>query len=144
MGMVVVSSKAGQGGKEIFEGGDVDKDGKETACRQWWGRGSNYGDRCFNDRWRNVLNWDVLNGDVVDDITGKLELGPVVLVKQGEEDIEFFLGDVDDVGGGFFTKLFKIELSHSAKGFEGGLQSRWGQGSDNVGTGVNRVGLKGV
>ena len=43
-----------------------------------------------------------------------------------------------------FTELLEIELSRGAKGFKGGLRGRQGQGSDDVGVGVNRAGFKGI
>ena len=61
MGMVVIGSKTRWGGKEVVEGGEVDKDRKDKTGWRWWGGGSNYGDRDFNDRRRDVLNWDVFN-----------------------------------------------------------------------------------
>lgn len=50
------------GGKEVLEGSDVDKDGKEATGWRQWGRGSDCGNGGFNNGWRNVLNWDVFNG----------------------------------------------------------------------------------
>ena len=66
------------------------------------------------------------------------------MIERRKEDVKFFLGNVDNVGGSFFTKLFKIKLGHGAKGFEGRLWGRWGWGLDNIGTGVDGAGLKGV
>jgi len=62
---------------------------------------------------------------VVDQVTCKLKVAPTVLVEQGKEGVEFGLGKVDDVGGSFFSKLFKVKLGGSAKCFRSGLGSRW-------------------
>jgi len=43
----------------------------------------------------------------------------------GKEGVEFFLGEADDMGGGFFSELFKIELGGGAKCLLSGLGSRW-------------------
>ena len=69
---------------------------------------------------------------------------PIVLSERGKEAVEFGLGEMDNVGGGLLTELFKIELGRGAKGFEGGLRGRRGWGSDNVGVGVDGTGLEGV
>ena len=45
--------------------------------------------------------------------------------EQGKEGIKFGLGKVDDVGGGFFSELFEVELSGGAKCLLSGLGSRW-------------------
>ena len=81
---------------------------------------------------------------MVNDVTSELKLCPIFLIKQRKEDIKFGLGNADDMGGSFLTKLFKVELGCSVKGFEGGLWGRWGRGLDNIGAGVNGAGLKGV
>ena len=81
---------------------------------------------------------------MVDDFTRELKLRPIVLSEWGEEAVKFSLGKADNMGSCMFTKLFKIELSCSAKGFKSGLQGRWGQGLDNIGVGVDGTGLKGV
>jgi len=81
---------------------------------------------------------------VVSDVAGKLEVGPAVLGEWGKEGVKLFLGEADDVGGGFFSELFKIELGGSAKCFEGGGGSERGWRTDNVGVGVSGGGLKGV
>jgi len=81
---------------------------------------------------------------VVSDVAGKLELGPAVLGERGKECVKLFLGEADDVVGGFFSELFKIELGGGAKCFERGCGSERGWGTDNIGVGVNGGGLKGV
>ena len=81
---------------------------------------------------------------MVDDVTGKLKLHPIVLIEQRKKGVKFFLGKADNVRGGFSTKLFEVELGHGMKGFKGRLQGRWGQGLDDIGAGVNGAGLKGV
>ena len=81
---------------------------------------------------------------MVDDFTWELKLRPIVLIEWREEAVKFCLGKADNVGGSMFSKLFKIKLGCSAKGFEGGLWGRWGQGSDDVRVGVNGAGFKGV
>jgi len=62
---------------------------------------------------------------VVDQVTCELKVAPTVLVERGKEGVEFFLGEVDDVGGGFFSKLLKVELGSGAKCLLSGLGSRW-------------------
>jgi len=62
---------------------------------------------------------------VVSDITGKLEVAPTVLGERGKEGVELCLSKTDDMGGGFFSELFKIELGGGAKCFCSGLGSRW-------------------
>ena len=81
---------------------------------------------------------------MVNNFTQELKLRPIVLVEWREKAVEFSLGKADDVGGCVFTELFKVELSYGAKSFEGRLRSRWGWGLDDVGVGVDGVGLKGV
>jgi len=81
---------------------------------------------------------------VVSDVAGKLEMGPAVLGERGKERVKFFLGDADDVGGRFFTKLFKVELGSGAKGFEGGCRSERGWGANDVWVGIDGGGLEGV
>ena len=54
------------------------------------------------------------------------------------------MGEADNVGGGLLTELFKIELGHGTKSFKGGLQGRRGQGSNDVGVGVNGTGFEGI
>ena len=124
--VVVVGSEARQGGKEVLKGNKVDSEGGEEAGRRWWGGGSNCGDRGFKDRQENILNQDVLVGNMVDDFSSELELCPILLIKWREEEIKFFLGNVDNMGGSFFTKLFKVKLGCGAKGFKGRLWDRWG------------------
>ena len=81
---------------------------------------------------------------MISDVTGKLEMGPAVLGEWGKEGVKLFLGEADDVGGGVFSELFKVELGSGAKGFEGGCGSKRGWGADDVWVGVNGGGLKGV
>ena len=142
--MVVVGSEARRGSKEVGEGNKVGGKGGEEADRSRWGRGSDDSNGCFNDGRRGVLNWDILVGDMVNNFTGKLELHPIFLIKWQKEDVKFFLGDTNDVGSCFFTELFEVKLSRSTKGFKGGLWGRQGWGLDNIGAGVNGVGLEGV
>ena len=81
---------------------------------------------------------------MVDDFTRELKLRPIVLSERGKEAVKFGLGEADDMGCSVFTKLFKIELGHGTKGFKGRLRGRWGQGSDNIGAGVDRAGFEGI
>ena len=139
--VVVVRSKARRGGKEVGEGEEVGgKRGKEGGGRRRGGGGDG-GDGGFDDRRGNVLDRDILE---IDNFTRELKLRPIVLSEQRKETVEFGLGEADDVGSGLFTKLFEIKLGRCAKGFEGGLRGRWGQGSDDIGVGVNGAGLEGV
>jgi len=62
---------------------------------------------------------------MVDQVTCELKVAPTVLVEQGKEGVEFFLGKADDVGSGFFSELFKVELGDGTKCFHSGLGSRW-------------------
>jgi len=62
---------------------------------------------------------------VVDQVTCELEVAPTVLVEQGKEGVELCLGKTDNVGSGFFSELFKVELSGGAKCLLSGLGSRW-------------------
>jgi len=81
---------------------------------------------------------------MVDKVICELKVAPTVLVERGKEGVELCLGKTDDVGGGFFSELFKIELGGGTKCFEGGCGSGWGRGADNIGVGINGGGLKGV
>ena len=119
--MVVIGGKTRWGSKEVVKGGEVDKDREGKDGWRWQGGGSDCGNGCFDNGWRDVLDWDVLVGDVVGDVSSELELHPILLIKQRKEGIKFFLGDADDMGSSFFTKLFKVELGCSTKGFKGGL-----------------------
>jgi len=47
------------------------------------------------------------------------------LGERGKEGIKLSLSEMDDVGGSFFSELFKIELGGGAKCFHSGLRSRW-------------------
>ena len=69
---------------------------------------------------------------------------PAVLGEWGKEGIEFCLGKADDVGGGFLSELLKVKLGSGTKCFDGGHRSKWGQGADDIGVGINRGGLEGV
>ena len=62
---------------------------------------------------------------MIDKVTCELKVAPTVLIERGKEGVEFCLGEVDDVSGGFFSELFKIELGGGAKCFLSGLGSRW-------------------
>jgi len=81
---------------------------------------------------------------MVDQVTCELKVAPTVLVEWGEEVVEFCLGKTDDVGGGFFSEFFEIELGSGAESFEGGCGSRRGWGADDIGVGINGGGLEGV
>ena len=141
MGVVVVGGKARRGGEEVGEGKEVgSKRGEEGSGRRR-GRGGDGGDGGFDDGRGNIFNWDIFE---IDDFTLELKLHPIVLSEWGKETVKFSLGEADDVGGSLFTKLFKVELCRSAKGFEGGFRGRRGWGSDNIGVGVDKTGFKGV
>ena len=139
--VVVVRSKAGRGSEEVGKGEEVGSERGEEGGWRWWGGGGNGGDRCFDDGWGNVLNWDIFE---IDDFTRELQLCPIVLSEWGKEAIEFSLSEVDNVGGCLFTKLFEVKLGRSVKGFEGGFQGRQGQGLVDIGIGINGMGLEGV
>ena len=62
----------------------------------------------------------------------------------GKEGVEFFLGEADDVGGGVFSELFKVELGSGAKSLKGGCGSKRGWGADDVGVGIDGGRLEGV
>jgi len=62
---------------------------------------------------------------VVNQVTCELKVAPTVLVEWGEEVVKFFLGEADDVGGGFFSELFEVKLGSGAKCLLSGLGSRW-------------------
>jgi len=62
---------------------------------------------------------------VVDNVTDKLKVAPTILGERGKEGVELCLSETDDVGGGFFSELFKIKLGGGAKCFLSGLGSRW-------------------
>jgi len=62
---------------------------------------------------------------VVNNVTGELKVAPTVLVEQGKKGVELCLSKTDDMGGGFFSKLFKIKLGGGAKCLLSGLGSRW-------------------
>ena len=141
MRVVVVRSKARRGSKEVGESEEVGSERGEEGSGRQRGGGSNGGDGGFNDGQGDVFNWDIFE---INDFAQELKLCPIVLSEWGEETVEFGLGEVDDVGGSLFTKLFEIKLSRGAKGFEGGLRGRQGRGSDDVGVGVDRAGLEGV
>jgi len=81
---------------------------------------------------------------VVSDIASKLEMGPAVLGERGKEDVKLGLSEMDDFGGGFFSKLLEVKLGNGMKCFEGGCGSEWGWGADNIGIGVNGGRLEGV
>jgi len=81
---------------------------------------------------------------MVDKVTCELKVAPTVLVERGKEGVKLCLGETDNVGGGFFSELFKVELGGGAKCFKGGCGSGWGQGADNIGVGINGGGLEGV
>jgi len=81
---------------------------------------------------------------VADEVICELKVAPTVLVEWGKEGVELFLGKADDVGGGFFSKFFEIELGSGAESLEGGCGSKRGWGADDVGVGINGGRLKGI
>ena len=141
VGVVVIGSEARWGCEEVGKGNEIGSERSEEGGWRRWGGGGDGGNRGFDNGRGNILNQDIFG---INDFTWELKLCPSVLIEWGKEVVEFGLGEADNVGGCLFTELFKIELSHSTKGFEGGLQGRQGLGSDDVGVGVNGVGLKGV
>jgi len=62
---------------------------------------------------------------VVDQVTCELKVAPTILGEQGKQGVELRLGKTDDVGGGFFSKLFEVKLGGGAKCLLSGLGSRW-------------------
>jgi len=62
---------------------------------------------------------------VVDNVTCELKVAPTILGDWGEKGVELCLGEADDVGGGFFSELLKVELGGGAKCLLSGLRSRW-------------------
>ena len=62
---------------------------------------------------------------MVDEVTCELKVAPTILGERGKEGVEFGLGKANDVGGGFFSKLFKVKLSGGVKCLLSGLGSRW-------------------
>jgi len=62
---------------------------------------------------------------VVDNVTSELKVAPTVLVEWGKEGVKLCLSKTDNVGGSFFSKLFKVELGSDTKCFRSGLGSRW-------------------
>jgi len=81
---------------------------------------------------------------VVDQVTCELKVAPTVLGERGKEGVEFFLGEADDVGGGVFSELFKVELGNGTKSLKGGCGSKRGWGADDVGVGIDGGRLEGV
>jgi len=55
---------------------------------------------------------------VVDGAVCKLVLGPTVLGEWGKENVKLSLRKTDDFSSSFFSKLLKVELGSSIKGFE--------------------------
>ena len=141
MGVVVVGGKARWGGKEVGKGEEIGSERSEEGGWRQQGRGGDGGDGGFNNGRGNILNWDIFK---VNNFTWELKLRPIILSEWGKEAVEFGLGKADDVGGGLFTELFKIELGCGAKGFKGGLWGRWGRGSDDIGVRVDGAGFEGV
>jgi len=62
---------------------------------------------------------------VVDQVTNELKVAPTILGERGKEGVEFYLGEVDDVSGSFFSELLEVELSGGTKCLLSGLGSRW-------------------
>jgi len=81
---------------------------------------------------------------VVNEVTCELKVAPTILGEWGKEVVELCLGKVDDVGGGFFSELLKVELGGGTKSLEGGCGSKRGWGADDVWVGIDGGGLKGV
>jgi len=81
---------------------------------------------------------------VVDEVTCELKVAPTILGGWGKEVVELCLGEADDVGGGFFSEFFEIELGSGAESLEGGCGSERRWGADNVWVGIDGGGLKGV
>jgi len=81
---------------------------------------------------------------VVNEVTCELKVAPTILGGWGKEVVELSLGEADDVGSGFFSEFFEIELGSGAESLEGGCGSEWGWGTDEVGVGIDGGGLKGV
>jgi len=81
---------------------------------------------------------------VVDQVTCELKVAPTVLGERGKEGVKLCLGEADNVGGGFFSEFFEIELSSSTESLEGGCGSKRGWGADDVGVGINGGGLEGI
>ena len=139
--VVVICSKARRGSKEVGKGEEVGGERSEEGSGRRRGGGGDSGNGGFNDRWGDVFNQDIFE---INDFARELKLRPIVLSERGEEAVKFGLGKADDVSSSLFTELFKVELGHGAKGFEGGLQGRRGRGSDDVGVGIDGAGLEGV
>jgi len=81
---------------------------------------------------------------VADRAVCKLVLGPTVLGERGKEGVELGLSKMDDGGGGFFSKLFKVELGRGAEGFESRCGRGWRRGANDVGVRIDRGGFKSV
>ena len=62
---------------------------------------------------------------MVDNVTDELKVAPTILGERGKEGVKLCLGEADDVGGSFFSKLFKVKLGSGAKCLLSGLRSRW-------------------
>jgi len=62
---------------------------------------------------------------MVNEVPDELQVAPTVLVERGKEGVELCLGETDNVGSSFFSKLFKVKLGSSTKCFLSGLGSRW-------------------
>jgi len=81
---------------------------------------------------------------VTDRAVCKLVLGPTVLGEWGKEGVELSLSQADDGGGGFFSKLLKVELGSSAEGFDSRCGRGWRRGANDVGVRIGGGGLKSV
>jgi len=81
---------------------------------------------------------------VADRAVCKLVLGPTVLGERGKEGVELGLSKTDDVGSGFFSKLFKVELGGGAESFESRCGRKWRRGANDVGVRIGGGGLKGI
>ena len=64
--------------------------------------------------------------------------------KWGKEEVELFLGEADDVGGGSFSEFFEVELCNGTESLVGGCGSKWGWRSDDVRVGIDGGGFKSV
>ena len=87
VGVDVVGEGAGRGGPEVGEElvfGEErdDREGEFLKDRSGRGRRGNDGDGCFDNGWREVLDWDIRKGNAVDDFL-KLEMDVSVLCFNG-------------------------------------------------------------
>jgi len=74
----------------------------------------------------------------------KLVLSPTVLGEWGKEGVELGLSEMNDGGGGFFSKLLEVELGSGAEGFDSRCGRGWRRGANDVGVRIDGGGLKSV